>query len=166
MKKAIAITALLVGSIVPANADVYVKVDASGNVISGPIMCDAETCAEGSGYSQNTLNQGERYVLQNKGQAGVGSSANTAVKVDVPNDIWTVTTPQTVTTFGAGVIDNVVPIVPVITETSTATAISDTATVLSDTPTATIKNVTVSDAIAEIMALLTKIFQLLAILNR
>ena len=58
------------------------------------------------------------------------------------------------------------PIVPVITETSTETAISDTATVLSDTPTATIKNVTVSDAIAEIMALLTKIFQLLAILNR
>lgn len=58
----------------------------------------------------------------------------------------------------------IAPYVPVINETMTA--LIETTTVITDTATATIKNVTVSDAYAEIMALLTRIFQLLAILNR
>ena len=53
-----------------------------------------------------------------------------------------------------------------ISDTATAIAVIETATAVTNTTTATIKNVTVSDAYAEIMALLTKIFQLLAILNR
>jgi hypothetical protein len=165
MKKVIAIIAAVAWTITPANADVYVKVDANGNAIGGAIMCDAETCGAGSLYSQLTLNQGERYVLQGYGDAGIGNNTpNTQVKVDIETQIWTVTTPIAQSTFTpeTGVImpTTVIPVV------ETTTVITDTATALIDTATATIKNVTVSDAYAEIMALLTRIIQLLAILNR
>ena len=43
-----------------AKADVYIKVDASGNAIGGAIMCDAGTCGAGSEYSRLTLQPGER----------------------------------------------------------------------------------------------------------
>ena len=166
MKKVIAIIAAVAWTITPANADVYVKVDANGNAIGGAIVCDAATCGAGSLYSQLTLNEGESYVLQGYGHTGIGNNnPNTAVKVDKQTNEWTVTTPNTVTTF---VPQHepvyVAPVAPVIVETTTV--ITDTATALSDTATATIKNVTVSDAYAEIMALLTRIIQLLAILNR
>jgi hypothetical protein len=165
MKKVIAIIAAVAWTITPANADVYVKVDANGNAIGGAIVCDAETCGAGSLYSQLTLNEGESYVLQGYGHSGVGNNnPNTAVKVDIPTQIWTVTTPIGQSTFtpdtGAIMPTLLIPIV------ETTTVIADTATVKSDTATATIKNVTVSDAYAEIMALLTRIIQLLAILNR
>jgi hypothetical protein len=172
MKKVIAIIAALAWTITPANADVYVKVDANGNAIGGAIVCDAITCGAGSLYSQLTLNEGESYVLQGYGQAGIGNNnPNTEVKVDIPTQTWTVTTPNTVTTFTPDTPPQPIYVAPIQQETTTvvtdtATVVIDTATALSDTATATIKNVTVSDEIAEIMALLTKIFQLLAILNR
>ena len=162
MKIVISVIAALAWTIAPANADVYVKVDANGNAIGGAIVCDASTCGAGSLYSQLTLKEGESYVLQGRGQVGIGNNnPNTEVKVDIPTQIWTVTTPSTVSTFTP---DTPVYVAPIIVETNTV--VSDTATAINDTATATIKNVTVSDAYAEIMALLTKIFQLLAILNR
>jgi hypothetical protein len=165
MKKVIAIIAAIAWTITPANADVYVKVDANGNALGGPIMCDAETCGANSLYSQLTLGEGERYVLQGHGYSGIGNNnLDTAVKVNVETKEWTVTTPTTVSTFTPDTPPTYVWTAPIQQETTTA--ITDTATVTSDTATATIKNVTVSDAYAEIMALLTRIFQLLAILNR
>jgi hypothetical protein len=91
MKKIIIILVMLLG-VTPANADVYVKVDANGNAIGGAIMCDAGTCGAGSQYSQLTLQTGEKYVLQGTGQAGIGNNnPNTQVKVDLETNEWTVT---------------------------------------------------------------------------
>jgi len=91
MKKIIIILVTLLG-IAPANADVYVKVDANGNAIGGAIMCDAGTCGAGSQFSQLTLQAGERYILQGTGQAGIGNNnPNTQVKVDLQTNEWTVT---------------------------------------------------------------------------
>ena len=168
MKKAIAITALLVGSIAPANADVYVKVDANGNAVGGAIMCDAVTCGAGSLYSQITLGEGERYVLQGYGYAGIGNNnPDTQVKVDIPTQTWTVTTPSTVTTFTPDTPPRPVYVAPIITETSTAT--TDTATVLSDTATATVETTTATSASTtleslyeQVTALLTRILALIA----
>ena len=93
MKKIIVTLALVL--ITPsAYGDVYVKVDANGNATSGPLMCDAETCATGSEYSRLTLSEGERYVLQGTGNAGIGNNTpNATVKVD-ENNTWTVTRTQ------------------------------------------------------------------------
>ena len=75
-----------------AQADVYVKVDASGNAVGGAIVCDAGTCGAGSQFSQLTLQPGEQYVLQGTGQAGIGNNnPNTQVKVDIETNEWTVT---------------------------------------------------------------------------
>jgi hypothetical protein len=91
MKKIIIILAIILGT-TPAYADVYVKVDASGNAVGGAIMCDAGTCGAGSQYSQLTLQAGEQYVLQGTGQAGIGNNnPNTQVKVDIETKEWTVT---------------------------------------------------------------------------
>jgi hypothetical protein len=172
MKIVIGVIAALAWTIAPANADVYVKVDANGNAIGGAIVCDAETCGANSVYSQLTLNQGESYVLQGYGSVGIGNNnPDTEVKVDIPTQTWTVTTPLTVTTIAPNTPVYGVPVVPVIVETSTvvtdtATVVIDTATALNDTATATLKNVTVSSVYAEIMALLNKIIQLFALLNR
>jgi hypothetical protein len=91
MKKVIIILVMLLG-VTPANADVYVKVDANGNAVGGAIMCDAGTCGAGSEYSRLTLQAGEQYVLQGTGQAGIGNNnPNTQVKVDIETKEWTVT---------------------------------------------------------------------------
>ena len=77
--------------VTPANADVYVKVDANGNAVGQAIMCDAETCAANSLYSQSTLQSGEQYVLQGTGFAGIGNNnPNTQVTVDLQTNVWTI----------------------------------------------------------------------------
>ena len=168
MKKTIAVVAALAWTIAPANADVYVKVDANGNAIGGAIMCDAATCGAGSLYSQLTLNAGESYVLQGYGQAGIGNNnPDTAVKVDIPTQTWTVTTPSTVTTFTPDTPPTPVYVAPIITETSTvttdtATVLTDTATATVDTTTATSTSTTFESLYAQIMALLTQILALIA----
>jgi hypothetical protein len=91
MKKITIILVMLLG-VTPANADVYVKVNANGNAIGGAIMCDAGTCDAGSEYSRLTLQAGERYVLQGTGQAGIGNNnPNTQVQVDLQTNEWTIT---------------------------------------------------------------------------
>ena len=72
-------------------ASVYVKVDANGNAIDGPIMCDSGTCGEGSLFSQLTLKPGERYVQQGTGSAGIGgNNPGIDVKVDLQTNVWKV----------------------------------------------------------------------------
>jgi hypothetical protein len=167
----LAMAALLALGVIPsANADVYVKVDANGNAIGGAIVCDAETCGEGSLYSQMTLGPGERYVLQGLGDAGIGNNnPGVDVKVDIPTQTWTVTNNNqpdpVVTTFTPFTGPTVASIAPTITETSTVTL--DTATATMDTTTATVdtSTVTVSDLdakIRELRALIAWIEELLA----
>jgi hypothetical protein len=146
MKKIIITIALcLIAS--PAYADVYVKVDANGVAVDGPIMCDAGTCGAGSEYSRLTLKEGEQYVLQGTGHAGIGANnPDTQVKVDIPTQTWTVTNTQT-----EQVVQQFTPetnpsnprptvVTPVVIDTSTAT--TDTATVVTDTATAIIETAT------------------------
>jgi hypothetical protein len=150
MKKiTIALALCLIAS--PAYADVYVKVDAQGNAISGPTMCDSATCGAGSEFSRLTLKEGEQWVLQGTGSAGIGyNNPDKEVKVDISTQTWTVTNAVTkeieqqfipVTSPGNQRTGYVEP--PVIdtstikTETTTVvtetgTAIIDTATALSD----------------------------------
>ena len=172
MKKAIAITALLVGTLTPANADVYVKVDANGNAVDNAILCDAVTCGDSSEYSRLTLKEGERYVLQGYGDAGIGNNnPNTAVKVDIPTQTWTVINTQTEQVeriFTPQADLTPVFVMPVETSTSTmdsTTVVSDTATVTVETSTATSESTTFEALYAQIMALLTRILALIAKLN-
>jgi hypothetical protein len=143
----------------PANADVYVKVDANGNAVSGAIVCDAATCGEGSVYSKLTLAPGERYVLQNQGHAGIGNNnPGVTVKVDPATTQWTATsttvkevapiqiTPEvkitkvevvTQTTWNPTVAPEPAP-TPAPTRTPIVVSIPETSTVTSETATATI----------------------------
>ena len=100
MKIVIAVIAALAWTIAPANADVYVKVDANGNVIGGAIVCDYETCGDlNSLYARATLNEGEKYALQGYGSTGIGINSGIPLKVDVETNVWTATTPNSVSTF-------------------------------------------------------------------
>lgn len=96
MKNRIVISAVIVGlffaliTVANANANVYVKVDANGNAIGGPIVCNE--CGGDTLFSRLTLKEGERYVLQATGHAGIGNNTpNTQVKVDLQTNDWTVT---------------------------------------------------------------------------
>lgn len=154
MKKLLVAAMLL--SVIPttANADVYVKVDAEGNAIGGAIMCDAATCGAGSEYSRLTLGAGESYVLQGYGQSGIGNNnPNTSVKVDIPTQTWTVTTPTSVHEFTpTHEIASSTPAIPVVVDTATVT---DSATATVDTLTARIdsQTATIADLRAQIDAL-------------
>jgi hypothetical protein len=97
MKRVIIGLVIALASAQTANADVYVKVDAQGNALSGPIMCDAVTCGAGSDYSRLTLAPGESYALQGTGSSGIGNNTpNTNVKVNLETNDWTVTRSNTV----------------------------------------------------------------------
>jgi hypothetical protein len=137
MKRIILLSIALALGQTPAYADVYVKVDAQGNAVGGAIMCDAETCATGSAYSNATLQAGEQYVLQTYGNSGVGNNnPNTEVKVDIPTQTWTVTTPASTQVFTpSSGIPTPTPAPSVI---DTSTARTDTATATLETATATI----------------------------
>jgi len=174
MKKAIAVVAALAWTITPANADVYVKVDANGNAIGGAIVCEASVCGNpDSSYSRATLGQGEQYVLQGLGTTGVGNNnPNTILKVDVETQIWTKITPDSVSTFSPNNDYQPTHINLGNPLSETSTIINDTATVLSDTRTTTIDTTTAINAsttfeslYAQVMALLTQILALIAKLN-
>lgn len=160
-----------------ANAGVYVKVDANGVAIDGPIMCDAGTCGGDSLFSRLTLQEGERYVLQGTGSAGIGSNnPDTQVKVNTETNVWTVTNTQTNTVVQQFTPQSnpsnpvTVVVAPPIIDTKTAivetkTATVDTKTVVVDTKTATVSNVipmstviwVIKNQIIEIKALVAKI---------
>jgi hypothetical protein len=149
MKKIIITVALcLIAS--PAYADVYVKVDANGVAIDGPIMCN--DCGGDTLFTRLTLKEGERYVLQGTGSAGIGgNNPDTQVKVDIPTQTWTVTNTQT-----QEVVQEFTPqtspgnnrnvyVEPTITNpvVETQTATTDSSTVVMDTATAIIDTATV-----------------------
>jgi hypothetical protein len=93
MKYKIAIGAILFTavSVVPALADVYVAVDQNGNAVGQAIICDAQTCAKGSLFSQMTLPTGAHYALQGVGIGyGTGAQSNNKVSVDENTNVWTV----------------------------------------------------------------------------
>jgi hypothetical protein len=141
MRRIIVLSVALALGQTNAYADVYVKVDAQGNAIGGAIMCDAATCGAGSEYSRLTLQPGEQYVLQGRGDSGIGNNnPDTQVKVDIPTQTWTVTTPASTQVFTpdtAPQITHTTPTpAPSIIDTSTAT--TDTTTATTETATATI----------------------------
>jgi hypothetical protein len=133
----------LLWAVPTASADVYVKVDAQGNAISGAIMCDAVTCGAGSLFSSLTLNPGESYVLQGAGNAGIGNNnPGVDVKHEATTNQWVVTnnnapvpTVERFETIETRVIASPVAVTP--TETKTVT--SDTATVIMETATVIIQ---------------------------
>ena len=150
MKRVILGLVIALASTQSASADVYVKVDAQGNAIGGAIMCDAATCGAGSLYSQLTLGEGERYVLQGVGvHHGIGNNnPGVEVKHEATTNEWVVTntnTPEPIverfTTIETPITPPT-PDVPVVVP-DTSTVISDTATATSDTSTATIETQTV-----------------------
>jgi hypothetical protein len=137
MKRIIFLSIALALGQTHAYADVYVKVDAEGNAIGGAIMCDAATCGAGSLYSSLTLQPGEQYVLQGRGHSGIGNNnPDTQVKVDIPTQTWTVTTPASTQVFTPDTPQPTPTPPPSIIDTSTAT--TDTATATTETATATI----------------------------
>lgn len=151
----------------PAAADVYVKVDANGVAIDGPIMCDSGTCGPNSTFSKLTLKPGEIYVLQGTGQAGIGgNNPGTEVKVDLQTNQWTVTNTQT-----QQVVQQFTPqnspgnerptqvVQDLVQETKTATA--DTKTVTVDTKTVTVDTRTVISDSATVIAWQTEVRSLL-----
>lgn len=151
---------------IPAQADVYVKVDANGHAIDGPIVCDRGTCGDPSSlYSTLTLKPGERYVLQGTGTVGIGgNNANTEVKVDLQTNVWTVTKndeenkPVTVQTFKT--VEEVTQPVSQSTPTPTPTVapIVDSITVTTETMTATVQTetTTASVTVAETVTVVTE----------
>jgi hypothetical protein len=103
MKKAIFIILLAI-NITPAHANEggWVKVDASGNQIGQVIVCTPSVCGDGtSTFAKMTLKEGESYVLQsnadNKGNvAGMNTTPEITLKVEVATNQWTVTKVNTV----------------------------------------------------------------------
>jgi hypothetical protein len=123
MKKAILIFILL-GNITPAYADQggWVKVDASGNVISGTIVCSPDVCGDvNSPYARATLQPGQRYVQITR--------ADTTGNVTGPNVVAQTATNQTVSarvnpendemTVTTTIVEPLAPRVTVIKETET-----------------------------------------------
>ncbi len=75
----------------------WVKVDAGGTVISGPVVCAASVCGAGTLYSQLTLKDGEQWVQQTKADpvtgnvAGIGNNnPGTTVTYDRTSETFTV----------------------------------------------------------------------------
>lgn len=176
MKRIIIGLVIALASAQTASADVYVKVDAQGNAISGAIMCDAATCGEGSVYSKLTLGPGERYVLQGVGvHHGIGNNnPGTDVKHEAATNEWVVSTtpPAPVAQPSAPAPEPIVqrftlitpepaPVVQVpvqvptsdtatvTTKVDTATATTETATALIDTATAVIDTATATSFLDE-----------------
>lgn len=161
--KLFAVGLLFITTLTPANAnDAYIKVDANGNAIGGAIVCSADVCGDSNSvYSKLTLQPGERYVLQFKGDPVTGNVAgipatdpDVKLKVNTETNEWSKTTTQvlpeptpvtingnTVTVSEVKVVERWNPtitepqpeptITPKPTETSTVTA------PISDTPTVT-----------------------------
>lgn len=146
MKRVITGLVLALATAQTASADVYVKIDANGNAISGAIVCDYSVCGDpNSEFNKYNTGVGERWVLQagNGAQAGFGKSNNAEeqIKVDVTTNVWTSTIGTEVRTILPE--PTFVPAKPILSDTNTAitdtvTVVIDTATALIDTSTATI----------------------------
>jgi len=111
MKKALIIFLLLL-NITPAYADQggWVKVDASGTIISGTIVCTPDVCGDvNSPYAKATLLPGERYVQITKADPVTNNVAGPNVVAPTPanttvvgkvNPVTNVKCRETFTTMG------------------------------------------------------------------
>ena len=182
MKRISILLAVSLAFATPAAASVYVKVDANGVAVDGPIMCDAGTCGPNSLFSQLTLKPGEQYVLQGNGSAGIGgNNPGTEVKVDLKTNEWTVTNTQTQEVVQQFVPQNSpgndrpIQVVQVpVQETKTAvvetkTVTVDSSTVKVDTSTATVQvteQITVVELQTMVRNLLTRLWALIRELKK
>lgn len=104
MKAKLIITALfMLIPLTPASAnDAWIKVDANGNAIGGAVVCSQDVCGDSNSvYSKLTLQPGERYVLQFKGNPVTGNVAgipatqpDVKLQVNLETNQWTKTTRQ------------------------------------------------------------------------
>jgi len=144
MKRVIIGLVLAIATAQTASADVYVKVDAQGNAIGGPIICDAATCGAGSLYSSLTLNPGESYVLQGVGvHHGIGNNnPGVDVKHEATTNQWVITNNNSsapvVERFTTIETRAVEPVNQTPPPMDTNTVVIDTVTVVVDTATITI----------------------------
>jgi hypothetical protein len=114
MKKtlvAIALTVLSASNVYAEEQGAWVAVDSSGKVVSEVIVCTPSVCGDvNSPYAKGTLQEGQKYVLQTKADsngnvAGIGNNTpNTAVKVDVVTNTFTVTSQQEISVTPSVVI--------------------------------------------------------------
>lgn len=123
MKKAIFIL-LLVLNITPAYAEEggWVKVDASGTIISGTIVCKTEVCGDqNSLYSKLTLQPGERYVQITKAPSSEKVTGPNVLTPPAPNEkvIGKVDPVTNVATVTTQIVEPLAPRVTVIKETQT-----------------------------------------------
>jgi hypothetical protein len=128
MKKAILIF-LLLGNITPAYAEEvggWVKVNASGAIISGTSVCTPDVCGDvNSSFSQLTLLPGERWVQITKADttgnvAGPNVVAPTAPNQTISAKVDPVTNVATITTK---TVEPLAPRVTVVKETETTYAV-------------------------------------------
>ena len=70
----------------------WVKVNESGNAISGAIVCTYSVCGDpSSSFGKHTLNAGEQWVQQSIGGGGIGNNnPGTTVTYDRGSATWTI----------------------------------------------------------------------------
>ena len=164
MKKKIIIGAVLltVISVAPAMADVYVAVDASGNAVGQAIICDAQTCAKGSLFSQMTLPAGAHYALQGVGIGyGTGAQSNNKVSVDENTGVWTVNQTDTNKDRLTGAVTQVDTVQTFTPTNPTRVVVSQSVTPITP-PTIVTPNVT-NSAISQLLALIQSLIQQLGL---
>jgi hypothetical protein len=165
MKYKIAIGAILFTavSVVPALADVYVAVDQNGNAVGQAIICDAQTCAKGSLFSQMTLPIGAHYALQGVG-IGYGQGAGQGagkVSVDENTNVWTVNQTDTNKDKLTGAITQVNTVQTFTPTNPTRVVVSQSVTPIAP-PTVVTPSVTTTDTNSVLNQLLTLLQSLIA----
>ena len=160
MKIKIAIGAILLTaiSVAPALADVYVAVDQDGNAVGQAIMCDAQTCAKGSLFSQMTLPTGAHYALQgiNIGYGQGAGQGSGKVSVNETTGVWSVNQTDT----------NTNPITGAVTQTNsvqTFTPANPTRVVTSQitqiAPPTVVMQPVINSGLAQLLALIQQLIQ-------
>jgi hypothetical protein len=161
-KIVIAVSALLIGAIAPANADLYIQ---------SPTGLTQAQWLESDTYK--TFNCSAGYMRSE----GIDLNFTTSraddfyfieclpIRVFPPTPIFTaIPTPVTVIT-PTPVETSTVTITPITTPVLGAVTVTETITASTETTTATITSVTVQSLYAQIMALLTQLMALIAKLN-
>lgn len=158
MKYKIAITAALLTalSIAPALADVYVAVDQNNNAVGQAIICDAQTCAQGSLFSKMTLPPDQHYALQGVGiDYGTGAQSNNKVSVDPVTNVWTVNQTDTNTDRITGAVTQVNTIQTFTPTNPTRVVVSQTLT--PKTPITPVAQNSANLALSQLLALIQQL---------
>ena len=157
MKYKVVIGAILLTaiSVAPALADVYVAVDQNGNAVGQAIMCDAQTCAKGSLFSQMTLPSGAHYALQGVGIGyGTGAQSNNKVSVDENTGVWTVNQTDTNKDRLTGAITQVNTVQTFTPTNPTRVVVSQTLTPITPITPPTVTTTNTDSVLTQLLALL------------